>query len=357
MTNSVKTLSVCLPNESYDILIGRGLLAVADEHLALGRRVLILTDDGVPAVYGEAVATAVTRAGGTPTLYVIRQGEESKSLTTAEGVLARMLREGFTRTDCLVAVGGGIVGDLGGLVASLYMRGIDFYNLPTTVLSQVDSSIGGKTAVNLCGIKNAVGAFYQPKRVLIDLDTQRTLPKRQVSQGLAEALKMSVTHSASLFALFESGDPLAHMEQIVYESLDIKRRVVEADEKEMGLRRVLNFGHTVGHGIESRFGIDSDKSTEENTREAGFYHGECVALGMLPMCEGGLRERLKKVLKTLALPTEVSLAAAEITAAMRHDKKATDTGVKAVLVEEVGSFVMKELSFAQLEARINATFG
>lgn len=357
MTNSVKQLSVVLPSESYDIFIGRGLLATAKDYLSLARRVLILTDDGVPASYAQAVATAVKAAGGTPVLFVIRQGEESKSLTTAEAVLSKMLTEGFTRSDCLAAVGGGIVGDLGGLVASLYMRGVNFYNIPTTLLSQVDSSIGGKTAVNLSGIKNAVGAFYQPKRVLIDLDTLATLPNRQVSQGLAEALKMSLTHNAALFSLFESGDPLSHIEEIVYASLSVKRDVVEQDEKETGLRRVLNFGHTVGHGIESRFGMDADKAAEDNTREAGLYHGECVALGMLPMCEGALRERLRKVLATLSLPTELSLSAKEITAAMRHDKKATATGVKAVLVEEPGSFVMKELSFEELENRINATFG
>ena len=227
---------------------------------------------------------------------------------------------------------------------------------PTTLLAQVDSSIGGKTAVNLSGIKNAVGAFYQPKRVLIDLDTLRTLPKRQVSQGLAEALKMSLTHDPSLFALFETGDPLSRLDEIVYASLAIKKSVVEQDEKETGLRRVLNFGHTVGHAIESRFGIDADKGAAENTREAGLYHGECVALGMLPMCEGDLRDRLRAVLRVLSLPTTLSLSSDELTEAMRHDKKAKGDGVSAVLVEEPGSFVIKNLTFEELKNRINATF-
>ena len=352
MKNSIQQLSVNLPNESYDILIGRGLLDAADAYLPLARRVLILTDDGVPAVYAATVADAVTRCGGDPVVETMKQGEKNKALTTVEQVLSRMLNAGFTRSDCLVAVGGGVVGDLGGLTASLYMRGIDFYNLPTTLLSQVDSSIGGKTAVNLCGIKNAIGAFYQPRRVLIDLDTLHTLPSRQISQGLAEALKMSLTHDAALFSLFESGDPLAHLEEIVYASLSIKRSVVEQDEKETGLRRVLNFGHTVGHGIESRFGLDSDRK-EGN----GLYHGECVALGMLPMCGDDLKERLRAVLRTLSLPTEISLSAKEILEAMHHDKKATATGVHAVLVEEPGSFVLRDLRFDQLEDRITATFG
>ncbi len=353
METSVKTLTVKLPSESYDVHIGRGLLRNAEKYLALDRKVMILTDDGVPKAYAEAVA-AKAKA---PFIHTVKQGEESKSLASAEAVLSHMLREGFTRTDCLVAVGGGIVGDLGGFVASLYMRGIDFYNLPTTVLSQVDSSIGGKTAVNLSGIKNTVGTFYQPKCVLADLDTLATLPERQVSQGLAEAVKMSLTHDASLFALFEKGEHMAHMADIIYASLAIKKSVVEQDEKEAGLRRVLNFGHTVGHGIESLFGIDADKAEDSNTREKGFYHGECVALGMLPMCADALVPRVKAVLDSLGLPTSLSLSADAVIKAMRHDKKATARGVHAVLVEAPGSFVMQELSFADLKNRINATFG
>ena len=353
MTTSVKTLTVRLPGESYDVHIGRGLLRNAEKYLSLDRKVLILTDDGVPKEYAETVAAKAR----TPFIHTVRQGEESKSLASAEAVLSRMLREGFTRTDCVVAVGGGIVGDLGGFIASLYMRGIDFYNLPTTVLSQVDSSIGGKTAVNLCGIKNAVGAFYQPKCVLADLDTLATLPPRQISQGLAEAVKMSLTHDASLFALFEKGDHTSHMEEIIYASLAIKKSVVEKDEKETGLRRVLNFGHTVGHGIESVFGIDADKAETDDTREKGLYHGECVALGMLPMCADALRPRVEAVLRALGLPTAVSLSTEDILSAMHHDKKATASGVHAVLVEKPGEFLLKDLSFEELKARINATFG
>ena len=207
------------------------------------------------------------------------------------------------------------------------MRGIDFYNLPTTVLSQVDSSIGGKTAVNLGGVKNVVGAFYQPKKVLIDPDTLATLPPRQISSGLAEAVKMALTGDAALFELFEHEDPQTHMERIIADAIRIKRSVVEQDEKEQGLRRVLNFGHTIGHGIESA---------------TGFCHGECVALGMLPMCSDAVRARLLPVLEKLGLPTSVKADPEKIYEAMLHDKKAGAGTLTVIRVETPGSFVIEK---------------
>ena len=321
------TLTVTLPHTSYDIIIERGALKKADNLLKLNRRVLIVTDSGVPTEYAQTIASLSQE----PTIVTVPQGEDSKSLAVYEELLKTMLEKNFTRKDCVVAVGGGVVGDLSGFTAASYMRGVDFYNIPTTLLSQVDSSIGGKTAVNFCGIKNIVGAFYQPKRVLIDPDVLATLPKRQLSNGLSEAVKMSLTFDADLFRLFETESVEEQIETIITRSLMIKKTVVEQDEKESGLRRVLNFGHTIGHGIES----------EENLH--GLYHGECVALGMIPMCSPAVRQRLIPVLEKLSLPTQADFDPEKALAAMLHDKKAEHDSVTVVTVETVGSFTMNSL--------------
>ena len=188
-----------LGDSSYDIVLERGCLKKAGELLNLDRKVFILTDDGVPAQYAETVAEQCRE----PHIHTAAQGEGSKSFAVLEELLTQMLDLGFTRGDCVCSVGGGVVGDLGGFTAACYMRGIDFYNIPTTILSQVDSSIGGKTAVNLGGVKNIVGAFWQPRKVLIDPDTLDTLSDRQKSSGLAEAVKAGLIADPVLFAMFE----------------------------------------------------------------------------------------------------------------------------------------------------------
>ncbi len=341
------TLTVKTATHDYPIFIERGVLSCVGELLDLDRRVLIVTDEGVPAAYAERVAAACAR----PTVVRLPCGENTKSFASLEALCRTMLGEGFGRHDCVLAVGGGVVGDLAGFAASAYMRGIDFYNIPTTLLSQVDSSIGGKVAVNLDGIKNCVGAFYPPRAVVIDPDVLATLPKRQISAGLAEALKMSVTHDPTLFAVFEAGEAERMVDEVIFASLKIKKTVVEADEKEASLRRVLNFGHTVGHGIESLVGFDAS-----GERARGLYHGECVALGMLPMCGDALRARLLPILRALELPTECDLPKEEILAAVAHDKKAEAGGVAAVLSDEVGSFRIVTLSEEELADRMAAAF-
>ena len=193
-------LPIRLGERSYDVVIERGAISRAGELLNLNRRVLILTDSGVPRQYAETVAGAAKA----PTVLTVPAGEGSKSMEGLSGVLSAMFRAGMTRGDCVVAVGGGVCGDLAGFAASVYMRGVDFYNVPTTLLAQVDSSIGGKTAINFEGVKNIVGAFWQPKRVLIDPDTLATLDRRQTVAGLCEAIKMAFTSDADLFRLIGS---------------------------------------------------------------------------------------------------------------------------------------------------------
>jgi len=321
------TIRMNLGEDSYDILVQRGVLADAHTHLNLNRRVLVVTDTGVPATYAAMLARQCKES----VICTVEQGEGSKSLDMFAHLLQTMLDHGFSRKDCVVAVGGGVVGDLAGFAASAYMRGIDFYNIPTTLLSQIDSSIGGKTAVNFGGVKNIVGAFHQPKKVLIDPDLLKTLPPRQISNGLAEAVKMALTSDEELFRLFETGKVEEHMDEIIIRSLQVKKRVVEQDEKETGLRKILNFGHTIGHGIESSEGMSA------------LYHGECVALGMIPLCGETIRPRVVEVLKKCHLYRELRYDWDKIAEAAFHDKKADGDTVTVTMVNEVGRYDMKTM--------------
>lgn len=327
-----EVLHMELGKESYDILVERGALNRIGELLNLNRRVLIITDDGVPPVYAETVAAACAD----PIIATYPQGEDTKSFEVLADVCAVMLENGFTRTDCVVAVGGGVIGDLSGFAAASFMRGIDFYNIPTTLLSQVDSSIGGKTAINHEGIKNCIGAFYQPRKVVIDPDVLSTLPARQLSNGLAEAIKMAATCDKALFEKIETGDPMEMLDEIIVSSLKIKKYVVEQDAKEKSLRRVLNFGHTLGHGIESQAALrEGDRA---------LYHGECVALGMLSMCAPEVRDRLVTVLKNAGLPTQTDVDIDAALAAVSHDKKMDGSKINYVYCPEVGSFEFRSAS-------------
>lgn len=330
-------LTVDLVNTNYDIDVDRGSLKYAGKLLSLDRRVFIVTDSGVPRIYAETVAAQCRQ----PYIVVLDQGEGSKSLDIFGSLLSKMLAYGFTRNDCVVAVGGGVVGDLAGFIAATYMRGIDFYNIPTTLLSQVDSSVGGKTAINLDGVKNVVGAFYQPKRVLIDPDVLATLQPRQLSNGMAEALKMSLTSDKKLFDIFENGDPFSLLDEIIIRALQIKRDVVCLDEKENGLRRILNFGHTIGHGIESV------RKTEH------LFHGECVALGMIPMVSDALRPKLICILQRLSLPTALSFDKDQVLAIIAHDKKSAGDRIMITRVDEPGKYINDQISLEDLREKMS----
>lgn len=315
----------------YNIYLERGALQKAGKFLNLERKVLIVTDSGVPECYAETVAAQCK----TPFIVTIPMGEASKNFENYKMLLSKMVEYSFTRTDCVIAVGGGVVGDLSGFVAASFMRGVDFYNIPTTVLSQVDSSIGGKVAIDFEGFKNIVGAFYPPKAVIIDSNTLETLPERQISNGLSEALKMSMTSDRELFEIFENADIMQNIDTIIEKSLMIKKYVVEQDEKESGLRKVLNFGHTLAHAIES-----------ENEMQ-NLYHGECVALGMIPMCSDVIKPRLIKVLNKLNLPTEIIFDKQKVYDALKHDKKMSGDNITVVFVEKIGEFKMKTMPLAE----------
>ena len=319
-----------LGEHSYDITVQRGALGRVGELIRLDRRVLILTDSGVPAQYSAAVAAACRE----PHVVTLAPGESNKCIEKYTEILTAMVKAGFDRGDCVVAVGGGVMGDLAGFVAATYMRGVDFYNIPTTLLSQIDSSIGGKVAVDFGGYKNIVGAFYQPCAVVIDPEVLNTLDDRQFACGMAEAVKMFATFDAEMFECVEREGRGADIDKVILRALEIKKSVVEQDEKEKGLRRVLNFGHTAGHAIES---LSENDSTP-------LLHGECVAVGMLCMSEGEVRARIANTAAHFGLPTVWNGGYDEFTAALSHDKKASGASINVIKVEKIGTFTEQKMT-------------
>ena len=313
-------LTMRLGVRSYDIIIKQGGLSRVGQLINLNRRVLVVSDTGVPEAYLKTVLAQCRE--GVPV--VLPQGEGTKSLECFGQLLTVMLEHGFTRGDAVLALGGGVVGDLAGFAAASYMRGVTFINCPTTTLSQIDSSIGGKTAINLAGTKNTVGAFYQPSLVVADPDTLKSLPERHFINGLAEAVKAGLIADEGLFELV------------------MKKNVVERDEREAGLRATLNFGHTLGHAIESANHL------------GGLYHGECVALGMLPMIEdASLRRRTRAVYKKLGLPSRIRYDGDEIFEFIRHDKKTgPDGAITVVKVPRLGECRLDKVPLEDLKAII-----
>ncbi len=325
----MNTLRVKTAEGGYDIIFQRGGLSRVAAFWGDGCKSLIVTDDGVPAEYAATVAAGLTEAR----VLTLPQGEATKQLQYLEQLWQTMVEMELTRSDRVIAVGGGVMGDLAGLAAATYMRGIAFYNIPTTVLAQVDSSVGGKTAIDFGGYKNLVGAFWPPKGVLIDTDTLRTLSPRHRAAGLAEAIKMAACYDAELFAAFE--EETEELEPLLQQAVAIKAGVVERDEREAGERKVLNFGHTLAHALESKLSFDE------------LYHGECVALGMLPMCAPAVRARLIAVLAKWGLPTRFPLPLTELAAACRHDKKMAGKQLQIVYVPAVGQYEIRSMTIKE----------
>lgn len=327
--------SIPLPGKNSRLAIRRGALDSLCFFVNTDRRGLLVTDDGIPQSYVEAVREKWELLHALPgrdwmrlTVVTVPQGEQSKSVETWRILLETMQREGFTRDDCVIALGGGMVCDLAGFAAATYLRGIDLYSIPTTLLAMLDASFGGKTALNLGGAKNQVGAFWQPRRVLIDPDVLQTLPRRQLVNGLAEALKMAVCFDPALFALFETQDLLADPTPVLEPCIRHKLRLVLEDERDEGARKLLNFGHTLGHAIEAKTGL---------------LHGESVALGMLPMCSEAVRNRLLPIYEKLGLPTALPCDPAALADLVKHDKKSHAEGIDAVYVEEIGRACLRRV--------------
>jgi len=346
----------------YEVIVGRGLLAELGGRvapLAHGRTVVI-TDETVAALHGKAALASLKAAGVHGRLLTVPPGEGSKSFAELERVIDRLLAFQLDRRDVVVALGGGVVGDLAGLAAALFMRGIDFIQVPTTLLAQVDSSVGGKTAIDTPRGKNLVGAFHQPRLVLADIDVLATLPERQLRSGWAEVLKHGLICDPEFFewlagegAAGAAGDPAA-LERAVVRSVEIKSAIVGEDEKEAGRRALLNLGHTFGHAIEAELGFD----------EATLTHGEAVALGCAlafrfsaaqGLCAAQEADRAEAVLAAAGLPTRLGQAGGFRSAAllkrMAGDKKAEGGRLTLILARAIGdAFVARDVDAAAVTA-------
>ena len=322
---------VNLKDKSYPILIEQGAILDIKKIIDTDRKIAIISDEQVPEYLIGIIKSQC------PNHFVLRfpQGETSKNFQQYEELLRKCIEHDMTRKDAIVAIGGGVTGDLAGFVAASYMRGIDFYNIPTTLLAQVDSSVGGKVAIDVDSYKNIIGAFHQPKAVLIDPNILSTLSRRQIHNGLVESLKMGLTCDVQLVALFEQ-EPL-DIPQIIERSINVKRQVVEQDEKESGLRKILNFGHTIGHAIEGAYGLDS------------YLHGECVAMGMLFFIEDQpLKERVLSIYKRLDLPKVPDYDIDILMSYIQHDKKSSAHTVSIVKVRQAGTFEIEEMTYEQI---------
>lgn len=330
-------LKVNLKEKSYPVIIERGAIKHINDFIDTNRKCFVISDSGVPKEHIDTITSQLNDF----VLHIVPQGEGSKSFKYYEECLKDMLENQFTRSDLVIAIGGGVVGDLSGFVAASYKRGIDFVNIPTTSLSQIDSSIGGKTAINIEGYKNCVGAFHQPKAVIVDVLTLDTLDRRNYHNGLVEALKAGLIRDKELFDIFENKDIDENLEEIIKRSLMMKKEVVEIDEFETGLRKILNFGHTIGHAIESYFNLDE------------YLHGECVAMGMVKIIEDQeLQERVIRILNKMNVPTTVVYDKEEVYRYLLNDKKASKDTISVIKVKEIGKALIEEVPFSELKEKL-----
>ncbi len=317
---------------SYEAVVGGGLLTEAGTRTAAllkGRRVLVASDDHVAPLYLERVSESYRQAGFQVSCFVFPAGEDSKTLSTVEELLDSADRAEMTRSDVFAALGGGVTGDLTGLAAALYQRGTDFIQLPTTLLSMVDASVGGKTAVNLRNGKNLCGAFHQPRLVLCDTDTLDTLPGPVYAEGMAEVIKHGALSGGTLLDRILAGeDP----KNLIADNIRFKADIVRQDEREKGMRQLLNFGHTFGHAI-------------EKLNHYGIYHGEGVAAGMLiaartaeerELCPSGVFRELRGLLAAQGLPVTTPFTAEQVARAAMNDKKRRGDSITLVLPEVRG---------------------
>ena len=324
-------------SKTYSIYLERGILGKAKEVIGREGRVFIVSDDGVPEKWRKLLHEQYPEAG----MFVFKNGEASKNFDTLQEILKAMQEAHVSRKDTVIALGGGVVGDMAGFASAIYMRGVSYINIPTTSLSQIDSSIGGKTAIDFNGVKNSVGAFWQPDMVLVDPETLSTLSQRHFHNGLAEAVKEGLIRDPALFSIFEKDDYAQHIDEIILRCLNIKKQIVENDENETGERKLLNFGHTYGHGFEAYFGMN------------GFYHGECVGLGMLTILDNQqIRTRLKAVLERLHLPVHCEYDPDAVFALMKNDKKADHDHISIVQVDEIGKGYIEDWPLEKIREKL-----
>ncbi len=324
-------------NDSYDIIIDDDCLNEIENYISFPLNTLIVTDQNIPLEYINKIKTKANNSY----VYTIIPGEDSKSVDNYYDIINFLIDNKFTRSDLIIALGGGVVGDLTGFVASTYKRGIDFINIPTSTLSMIDSSIGGKVAVNFNGIKNIVGAFYMPKKVIISLNTLNSLPDRQYNNGLMEALKAGLIYDEKLYNIFKECyfknlNCKEVIKEILIQSLLIKKDVVEKDPLEKNLRKILNFGHTIGHAIES-----------QNFNK--IFHGEAIAYGMLYFLSDELRNEVRIIIEKIIGKKDFRLNIDEAINLIANDKKCSENGVNCVVVNKIGCAAIEKYSLDEIK--------
>lgn len=339
---------VCLSGvkRPYEILIGKGILNELPDVIGSNtkaRRIVIITDENVDKYYSEKVKDILENAGYETFKFVFSHGEKNKTLNTVSDILELMAENNITRSDCIAALGGGIAGDISGFAAACYLRGIAFVQLPTTFLAAIDSSVGGKTGVNLKAGKNLAGAFYQPRAVLCDVDTFKTLPEANFKEGIAEAIKYGVICDRELFDILKEGTEW-NTEEIIARCVSIKAKIVAEDELDTGKRQLLNFGHTIGHAVEKCSGFT-------------ITHGAAVGIGMAMIskatAELGWSDKcvypeVLNALKKNGLMTEYKTDKKALIAVMERDKKISGKEINLVIPENIGNCVLKRVPVEQL---------
>jgi 3-dehydroquinate synthase len=360
----MRSVQVPLGERSYTIHVGPGLLSRIGDHcrrLKLGERCAIITDSNVGPLYAEAVVRSLKMAGFVSSIVTIPSGEVAKSLKTVAECYDQLAMKRLERRSFVIALGGGVVGDLAGFVSATYLRGIPFVQVPTTLLSQVDSSVGGKVGVNLKAGKNLVGAFYQPRTVLCDLDVLTSLPDREYRSGIAEIVKYGIIRDVELFKKLEKeidkllGRDANTLTTVVSRCCALKSEIVAEDETEVrGVRDILNFGHTIGHGLEAISGYGE------------FLHGEAISIGQVAAArissrlaglDGSIANRIRDLLVRSHLPVTIKLSPKKLEAlsdAMRLDKKVSGGEVKFVLLIALGETVTgQRVSDAEISTALN----
>lgn len=331
-------IEVHTQQKNYPVYLERGILSRVKELVSENGSYFIVSDDGVDEKWKECLQAQFPDAP----MHIFRNGEASKNPEVWLEILADMLKNEVSRKDTVIALGGGVVTDMAGFAAASYMRGIRYISIPTTTLSMIDSSVGGKTGIDFEGRKNCIGAFWQPDMVIADPETLTTLPRRHFINGLAEAVKAGVILDEKLFELFEKDDWEAHLDEIIYRSLIAKRDIVEQDEREGGIRKLLNFGHTFGHAYESQGNLNT------------WLHGECVAMGMMTVIENeDVKKRLSAVLKRMGLPESCNYDPKETAKLIRNDKKADHKRITIVQADEIGKGHLEEWTMEDVERKLN----
>lgn len=338
--------TVNLTNAKSRVIVEKDCSLHLHDYLDFNAKVMIISDKNIPSSLKESVCSQFKQAF----LIEVNEGEESKSFETYQMLISKLLELNFSRKDFIIALGGGVIGDLSGFVASTYKRGCRFVSIPTTTLAQIDSSIGGKVAINVNGIKNCVGNFYHPEVVFVDINTLKTLSSRHFYNGLVEALKAGVIQDPVLFDLFKQNikELNVHhpvLEEIIIRSLLMKKRIVEEDEKEQHIRKILNFGHTIGHAIESLYHLHD------------YYHGECVGNGMILVEENEeIRNDLIEILTQMKIPFVHDLDIEKCLQFIKNDKKASGNQVDLVLVDEIGHAYIKKVKIDDLRQNMEKTY-